>query len=197
LQEKGAIARTIPIHAPIDGTVIARKVGPGQFVRSDLGEALYAIADLSTMWLKAYVPDKDILLMRVGQQIEVRIIAMPDRVFKARVMTIGASSDAATRRVIVRSEIPNPDGVLKAEMFASFKISTGESQPAPAVPLEALIREGDLAIVWVQQEPMVFRRRMVKTGSEQDGRVQITDGLAAGELVVARGAIFVDNEWRQ
>ena len=149
------------------------------------------------MWLKAFVPESDIPFVQIGQDIEVRVTAMPDRVFKARITMIGASTDLTTRRVVVRSEIPNPDGALKAEMFASFKIATGEPQPGPSVPSEAVIRQGDLASIWIQQEPNVFRRRSVTLGMEQDGRLQIRDGLKLGELVVARGAIFVENEWRQ
>ncbi len=197
LQETRAISRATPIYAPIDGTVIARKVGPGQYVRSESGDPLYAIADLSTMWLKAQVPENDIPLVRIGQEIEVKMTVFPDRVFKARITAIEASSDAATRRVIVRSVIPNPDGALKAEMFASFKIETGENALAPAVPADAVIREGDHATVWVELGPMLFRRRKVEIGMEQDDRVQIRAGLNVGERVVARGAIFVDNEWRQ
>lgn len=187
----------IAINAPIEGTVIARKVGPGQYVRSDSGDSLYAISNLSTMWLKANVPENDIPLIRVGQEIEVRVAAVPDRVFKARVIAIGAASDATTRRVSVRSEIANPDGALKSEMFATFKIATGSGESSPAVPTEAVIWEGDLATVWVEIEPMLFRRRKVRIGLEQDGQLQVREGLNPGELVVGRGAIFVDNEWRQ
>jgi membrane fusion protein, heavy metal efflux system len=187
----------ITINSPIDGTVIARKVGPGQYVRSDAGEALYTLANLSTMWLKANVPEVDIPMVRVGQPIEVKVTALPDRLFHSRITAIGASSDASTRRVIVRSEVPNPDGALKSEMFASFKIMTGADESSPAVPVQAVIREGDHAVVWVEEEPMLFRRRRVTIGVEQEGRMQIREGLKAGELVAGRGAIFVDNEWRQ
>jgi cobalt-zinc-cadmium efflux system membrane fusion protein len=187
----------ITVNAPIDGTVIVRKVGPGQYVRSDAGETLYAIADLSVMWLKANVPENDIPLVRVGHELEVRVTALPQRVFKARVISIGAASDAATRRVVVRSEIPNPDGALKAEMFASFKITTGDIEQSPAVPIDSVIWEGNQAVVWLETEPMLFVRRKVKTGLEQDGAVQIREGLKVGDRVVARGAIYVDNEWRK
>ena len=196
VERERSVNPLITVDAPIDGTVIGRKVGPGQYVRSDAGESLYSIANLSTMWLKANVPENDIPLVRVGQDIEVRVTALPDRVFNARITAIGAASDAATRRVVVRSEIPNPNGELRAEMFATFKIATGEGSSALAVPAEAVIREGDLAAVWVEEAPMVFRRRKVKIGLEQDGNIQIREGLNAGETVVARGAIFVDNEWR-
>jgi cobalt-zinc-cadmium efflux system membrane fusion protein len=187
----------ITINAPIDGTVIARKLGPGQYVRSDSGDPLYSISNLSTMWLKANVPENDIPLVRVGQEIEVRVAAVPDRVFKARVIAIGAASDSATRRVSVRSEIPNPDGALRSEMFATFKIATGAGENSPGVPTDAVIWEGDVAVVWVEIEPMLLQRRKVKIGLEQDGRLQVREGLKPGELVVGRGAIFVDNEWRQ
>jgi len=149
------------------------------------------------MWLKANVPEVDIPLIRVGQEIEVRVTAVPDRAFTAQVIAIGAASDASTRRVVVRSEIPNPDRALKSEMFASFKIAIGERRPAPSVPADAVVWQGDQAVVWTEREPMLFERRLVKTGLEQDGRFEIREGLQAGERVVERGALFVQNEWQQ
>jgi membrane fusion protein, heavy metal efflux system len=196
LERERSVNPLITINAPIDGTVIARKVGPGQYVRSDVADPLYSIADLSTMWLKANVPETEIANVRVGHEIEVRVTALPDRVFNARIIAIGASSDTATRRIVVRSEIPNPDRLLRADMFANFKITVGGGDPAPVVPVEAVIRDGNEAAVWVVREPMVFTRRKVKLGMERDGRVQVLEGLAAGEQVVGRGAVFVDNESR-
>jgi membrane fusion protein, heavy metal efflux system len=197
LEHNGALSRVTRIAAPIGGTIIARKVGPGQHVRADSGDALYTIADLSTMWLKAQIFEQDIALVRIGQELEARIPAAPNRIFKARISAINSASDLTTRRVVVRSEIGNPDGALKSEMFASFKIGTEEASSTPAVPTDAVIREGDVATVWVETEPMVFKRRVVDIGIQQDGLTQIRSGLNSGELVVARGAIFVDNEWRQ
>jgi cobalt-zinc-cadmium efflux system membrane fusion protein len=196
VERERSVNPLITINAPIDGTVIGRKVGPGQYVRSDAAEALYSLADLSTMWLKANVPENDIVHVRVGQEIEVKVTALPDRVFKARISAIGAASDSATRRVVVRSELPNPDRALRSEMFASFKITVGGGEPCPVVPLEAVIRDGEQAVVWIEREPMLFHRRKVKIGLERDGRVQVLEGLKAGEQVVGRGAIFVDNESR-
>lgn len=187
----------VTVNAPIDGTVIGRKVGPGQYVRSDQAESLYSIADLSVMWLKAFVPEADIPFVRVGQELEVTVTALPRKTFTARVIAIGASSDQVTRRVVVRSEIANPDRVLKAEMFATFKISIGDPEPAAVVPAEAVIRQGDHASIWVQKEPQLFQRREVKLGAEQERRIQVRDGVRPGEFVIGRGAIFVDNEWQQ
>jgi cobalt-zinc-cadmium efflux system membrane fusion protein len=197
LERKGAISRVTRITAPIDGTVISRKVGPGQHVKSDSAEALYVIADVSTMWLKAQIFEQDIAFVRIGQEIEAKVAAAPDRTFTARIVNMASASDLATRRIMVRSEIGNPDGVLKSEMFATFKIGIAEPSVTPAVPIDAVIRESDLATVWVQTEPMLFKRRVVDIGIQQNGLTQIRRGLAVGELVISRGAIFVDNEWRQ
>jgi cobalt-zinc-cadmium efflux system membrane fusion protein len=197
LEQTGTLSRVTTITAPISGTIVSRKVGPGQYVKADSGEALYTIADLSTMWLKAQIFEQDIAQVRIGQEIEARVSAVPDRIFKARINAINSASDLTTRRVVVRSEIENADGLLKAEMFAMFKISIGDGSTSPAVPTDAVIREGDVATVWVETEPRLFKRRVVDIGIQQDGLTQILKGLDAGELVVARGAIFVDNEWRQ
>jgi cobalt-zinc-cadmium efflux system membrane fusion protein len=197
LEQTGILSRVTTITAPIDGTVVSRKVGPGQHVKADSGEALYIIADLSTMWLKAQIFEQDIAQVRIGQEIEAKVSAVPNRVFKARINAINSASDLTTRRVIVRAEIENADGLLKAEMFAMFRISIDDASPTPAVPTDAVIREGDVATVWVETEPMLFKRRVVDIGIQQDGLTQIRKGLDSGESVVARGAIFVDNEWRQ
>jgi membrane fusion protein, heavy metal efflux system len=197
LERERIINPAVTVNSPLEGTVIARKVGPGQYVRADAGEALYGIANLSTMWLKANVPEVDIPHINVGQELEVKVTALPDRVFNAQVIAIGAASDASTRRVVVRSEIPNPGHVLKSEMFASFKIATSAGEDALAVPQEAVIWEGEQAVVWVEREPMVLQRRKIRVGMEQDGRLQVRDGLKSGELVVSRGAIFVQNELDQ
>jgi cobalt-zinc-cadmium efflux system membrane fusion protein len=194
LERERVINPLITINAPIDGTVINRKIGPGQFIRADAGEPLYSISDLSVMWLKAYVPESDIALVRIGQQLQVKIAALPDRVFSARITSIGAASDQQTRRIVVRSEIENPERLLKAEMFATFRIATGEPTARPSVPVASVIRHGEAASVWVEREPQVFERRSVRLGSEFDGFVQILAGLRSDERVVGRGAIFVDNE---
>ncbi len=197
LEQNATLSRVTTITAPIGGTVVSRKVGPGQYVKADSGDGLYTIADLSTMWLKAQIFEQDLAQVRIGQEIEARVSAMPNRVFKARINAINAASDLATRRVVVRSEIENPDGLLKSEMFGTFKISIDEASKSPAVPTDAVIREGDIATVWVENEPLLFKRRLVEIGTQQDGLTQIRSGLDAGEKVVGRGAIFVDNEWRQ
>jgi cobalt-zinc-cadmium efflux system membrane fusion protein len=149
------------------------------------------------MWLKANVPEVDIPMVKVGQDIEVSVTAIPNRVIRAKIIAIGAASDAATRRVMVRSEIPNPDGALKSEMFASFRIIVGDGEPQPSVPVEGVIREGEAAYVWVQLDSERFQRRRVQIGAERDGKLSVVAGLTENDSVIGRGAIFVDNQWRQ
>jgi membrane fusion protein, heavy metal efflux system len=192
VERERSIDPLITVTAPIGGTVIARKVGPGQYVRSDSGDQLYAIADLTTMWVKASVPESDIPLVRIGQEIEVSVAAILGRSFKARVIAIGAATDPVTRRVPVRSEIPNPDGVLKSEMFATFKIATGHGELAPGIATEAVMRDGDVTTVWVERAPMLFERRRVSLGLEEGGQVAVREGLKPGERVVGRGALLLD-----
>jgi cobalt-zinc-cadmium efflux system membrane fusion protein len=187
----------IAVVSPIDGTVVARKVGPGQYVRADNTDPLYLIADLGTMWLRANVSENDIALIRSGQEVEVKVNAFPDRAFKARITSIGAASDPVTHRVVVRSEIANPDGLLKPEMFARYRIDTGVDIETPAVPVDAIVREPEVITCWIEIEPGLFQRRKVQLGIEQDGYLQILEGVQAGEKVAARGAIFLDNAWQE
>jgi len=196
LDREHAVSSTITVTSPIDGTVVTRKVGPGQYVRSDNTDPLYLIADLGTMWLKANVSENDIALIRAGQEVEVRVNAFPDRAFTARITNVGAASDPVTHRVVVRSEIANPDRLLKPEMFARFRIDTGQSTSTPAIPIGAVVRQGDLKTCWVETEPRMFQRRAIQIGMEQDGQIQILDGVRPGERVAARGAIFLDNQFQ-
>jgi cobalt-zinc-cadmium efflux system membrane fusion protein len=197
LERERVVNPLLIVQSPIDGTIIARKIGPGQFVRTDATEPVFSIADLSTMWLKAFVSEADIPFVKVGQEIEIRILALPNRPTKARISAIGAASDPVTRRIMVRSEIPNPDRILRAEMFATFKISVGDIEQSVGVPVPAIIREGEAARLWVEGEPRVFQLRNVKVGIEQNGCVQVQDGIKPDEVIVGRGAIFVDNEFHQ
>ena len=185
------------VRSPIAGQVVTRKVGQGQLVRPDSGEPLYGVADLSTMWLRAAISENDIALVRVGQELEVRIDAVPQRLFSAKITAIGAASDSMTHRVMVRSELVNPDRILRPEMFASFRIFVSEGQIYPSIKIESVIREGERSFVYVEVKKQEFQRRPVVLGQEENGRVAVLDGLKTGDTVVGRGAIFIDNEWKQ
>ncbi|HTY65667.1 MAG TPA: efflux RND transporter periplasmic adaptor subunit [Alphaproteobacteria bacterium] len=196
LERDQTVNPTITITAPIDGTVVSRKIGPGQYVRADNTDPLYLIADLSTMWLDANVAERDIGLVHAGQDVGVTVSAFPDRSFKARITYVGASSDPVTHRIVVRSEVSNADRLLKPQMFARFRIDTGKNLETPAIPVDAVVQTEDVTTCWVEVEPRVFQERRIKVGLQQDGLVQVLDGLKPGERVATRGALFLDNAFQ-
>ena len=180
------------VSAPIDGVVTDRQVGPGQYLQSGNSTPVYTIGDLASVWLVADVREVDAPLVEVGQEIEVRVLALPGRVFEAKVTSVGSAVDPVTRRVPVRATILNEDGKLKPQMFATFSIITSGESDALAVPEEAVVREGEAARVWVVQGVNDLRLRQIHTGRINNGMVEVLDGLEPGEKVVTRGSLFID-----
>src|SRR5712691_4050360 len=185
--EQGHTDRVVTVTSPLAGTITARKVGPGQFIRQDNTDPLFVIADLAQMWMLANVYESDVPWIKVGQPVEVRVMAYPEEVFRATITYIGAAVDPTTHRVDVRAVVDNPAQKLKPEMFATFRIITQADRQYLAVPLSAVVRDGDKASVWVAQPEHQFVRREVKLGLEQNGYVQILSGVQAGEQVVTEG----------
>ena len=184
------------IAAPIDGTVVQRQVGLGQYIVSQSSggaTAAFSIGDLSKVWLLANVRETDAPLVHPGDALEVRVLAYPGRLFRASVTYIASSIDPTTHRLPVRAEVENPDGALKPEMFGGFSIITGPEAATPAVPDSAVVYEGSTAHVWVAHlEDKSVALRQIRTGRVADGIVQVTEGLRTGEMVVTRGSLFID-----
>jgi cobalt-zinc-cadmium efflux system membrane fusion protein len=146
------------------------------------------------MWMLANVTETDSPAFHVGQQVQVQISAFPGRVFDGKVTTVGAIVDPNTRRVLVRSEISDPQHELRSGMFANFVISTGSPAHSPALPLDGVVREGDgTQTVWVTADRRRFTKRTVTIGDQRDGYRQILDGVHNGELAATDGAIFLSN----
>jgi cobalt-zinc-cadmium efflux system membrane fusion protein len=140
----------------------------------------------------ANVRETDSALVRLGQPVEVRVLAYPKRTFKARVTYVAALVDPVTHRLPVRAEIDNKDGALKPEMFANFRILTGDAMQSPAVPESAVVYEGDAAHVWVVAGDRLLAYRTIRTGRNGDGLVEVLDGLKPGEQIVTKGGLFID-----
>ena len=158
----------------------------------DAGHAFGRVQKLPKVFPAPAVGPEPVL----GQPVEVRVPAYPDEVFRGHVTTLGLNIDPNTHRQLVRSVIDDPLHKLRAGMLASFTIETESPKLSVAVPSEAIVREGDGTMtVWVTTDQRRFERRIVKTGSEQDGWRQILDGLALGEGVASTGAIFLSNKF--
>jgi cobalt-zinc-cadmium efflux system membrane fusion protein len=192
LEGARAINPSATLTAPIAGVVVDRQVGPGQFVQSGSGTPLFTIADPSSVWLLANVRETDAGLVKLGQSVDVRVLAYPKRDFKARVTYVAALVDPTTHRLPVRAEIENSDGALKPEMFANFRILTGDASEAPAVPAAAVVYEGDAAHVWLVAGEGLLEYRAIRTGRSSDGLIEVREGLKPGDRVVTKGGLFID-----
>jgi cobalt-zinc-cadmium efflux system membrane fusion protein len=186
----------VPVGSPIAGTVVQRRVGPGQWLSTGGSDPIFTIADLSTMWLVAAVRERDSPLVRLDQPVEVTVGALPDRHFDAKITSIGAGLDPTTRRLTVRAEILDPEHLLKPEMFATFHISLGQPKQAIAIPVNAVIQRGSEASVWVALDGNRFMLRRITTGIRSGDVLEVADGLNDGERVVTGGALFIDRAAR-
>jgi len=185
---------TLVVPSPIDGRITARNAAPGLLVQPGNAPAPYSVADINTMWMLANVAETDSPAFRVGQQVQVKLGAFPGRVFDGKVTTIGATVDPNTRRVLVRSEVKDPQHELRSGMFANFVIGVGPPARSPGIPMDGVVREGDgTQSIWVTADRRRFTKRTVKIGEVRDGYRQILEGVQAGELVATEGAIFLSN----
>lgn len=186
---------TLLVPSPISGRIIARNAAPGFLTQPGNAPAPYSVADLSTMWMIANVIETDAPAYRVGQEVQVKVPAYPDTMFHGHVTTVGSMIDPNTHRQLVRSEIADPQHLLRSGMFASFVIRMGDPAQSPAVPVEGLVREGDGTMTaWVTADRRRFVKRTVRIGIQQGGWSQILEGLQPGELVVTDGAVFLSNK---
>ena len=110
----------------------------------------------------------------------------------ARIDYVSASIDPATRRLMVRATVDNPDGALKPEMFANVTIYTDGDHPAVGVPKQALIYEGDEVRVWVVHDDRTIELRRIKAGLANGDLVEVKGNLFPGEKIVTRGSLFID-----
>jgi membrane fusion protein, heavy metal efflux system len=191
-QQTRQMSADTPIHSPIGGTVIQRKVGPGQFISSGASDPVFVIGDLSTVWLTAFVRETEAAGVAVGQEITFSLLALPDRQFKARIDYVSAAIDPSTRRLLVRATIDNKNGLLKPEMFANVTIYAGGDHPSVGVPKQALIYEGGHARLWVAHDDKSIELRNIETGLTNGDLVEVRTNLKPGEKIVARGSLFID-----
>jgi cobalt-zinc-cadmium efflux system membrane fusion protein len=188
------IDSVLVVKSPITGRITARNAQPGLLVQPGNAPAPFSLADISTMWMLANIPEIDSSYIKVGQQVSVSVMANPGQMYDGKIATVGATVDPNLHTLLIRSEIRDPRHELRPGMFADFRIRTGDPVSAVAVPLDSVVREGDGTMtVWVTADRRYFEQREVKIGLQRDGYDQILEGLKQGELVVTEGAVFLDN----
>ncbi|MGE0705980.1 MAG: efflux RND transporter periplasmic adaptor subunit [Vicinamibacterales bacterium] len=177
------------VRSPLSGIVIRVAAAPGDVV--DSSSELFAVADISRVYVQAQVFEKDLGMVREGSQARVGVDAYPDERFSGQVAVVGGVVDPRSRTVPVRVEVANPNSLLKLDMFARVELATDAQQPGLAIPAEAAQTLDGRQVVFVKVEETEFAVRPVETGRSDGNLIEITQGLEAGESVVTGGAFKV------
>jgi cobalt-zinc-cadmium efflux system membrane fusion protein len=177
------------IVAPFAGVVDSVSVAKGEIV--DPATAILTVSDLSTVWVQADVAERDLGAVKVGDAVEMRVSAFPGRVFAGRVTYIPDQIETTTGMAKVRCEIPNPDGALRVNMFATVTILSPQGGDAVLVPSESLQEVNGQSVVFIPTGDRQFAWRAVRTGPVANGKTQIASGLAAGTPVVGEGSYWL------
>jgi Cu(I)/Ag(I) efflux system membrane fusion protein len=192
LASSGEAKRTLTFRSPVAGIVIEKKAVQG--MRFMPGEALYQVADLSSVWVVADVFEQDIGLVKTGARAKVNINAYPDKVFEGGVTYVYPTLKAETRTIAVRVELANPGLLLKPGMFAQVELSTSAKGKVVTVPVSAVIDSGTRQIVLISQGEGRFEPREVKLGARSDNYVEVQGGVKDGEQVVVAANFLIDAE---
>jgi len=184
LAKKTDLAATFSLNSPIDGIVVERNATVGASVGTDAN--LFKIIDLSRVWIDADVFEKDLPRVRPGQEVKLKVTAFPESTFSGKVILINSVLDPETRTVKVRTEVANPDGRLKPDMFANVQIITDVNRAAISIPQSAVLNDEGKTIVFVADGDG-YKKRQVQAGIRNNDRVEIVDGLSAGDKVVVKG----------
>lgn len=190
--QEGKERRTLTFRSPVAGVVTEKKAVQG--MRFMPGDVLYQIADLSSVWVLAEVPEQDIGLLKRGTKVAVRVDAWPAKTFAGTVAYLYPTLNEATRTVQVRIELANPGGLLKPAMYAQVDFAVGSARSVVAVPSAAVIDSGTRKVVVVELGEGRFEPREVRTGMRGDQTIEILDGVQEGERVVAAGNFLIDSE---
>jgi cobalt-zinc-cadmium efflux system membrane fusion protein len=177
------------IVAPFAGVVDSVSIAQGEII--DPATPIFTVSDLSTVWVQADVAERDLSAVKVGDAVEVRVSAFPGRVFAGRVTYIPDQIESATGMAKVRCEVPNPDGALRVNMFATVTIQSPQDGDAVLVPSSSLQEVNKQSVVFVPTGDGQFAWRPVHTGLVANGKTQITSGLAAGTPVVGEGSYWL------
>ena len=193
LRAGGQPKPVVAIPSPVSGTVIDKPSLQG--MRFMPGEALYKIVDMSTVWLIAEVFEQDLANIRVGQDATITVRAYPGRTFSGRVAFIYPVVGQETRTARVRIEMPNPDDLLKADMYATVEIQSPlGAHDVLAVPESAVIDSGARQVVLVDHGDGRFEPRAVTLGDRADGYAAVLEGVRVGEQVVVSANFLIDAE---
>jgi Cu(I)/Ag(I) efflux system membrane fusion protein len=192
IERTGDMALSVPWLAPQDGEILERAAVNG--MRAAPGAVLFRIADHQVVWVIADIAERDLGLISIGQQVSVRPRAYPNRIFIGQLALIYPHMNAQTRTARIRIELPNPEELLRPDMYADVEIATGSVSPVLTVSSGAVIDSGERQLVLLDKGEGRFEPRPVKLGQRGDGRVEITEGLSESDKVVVSANFLIDAE---
>lgn len=192
IETTGKPPLSVTLTAPQGGVVLERMAVDGMM--AEAGETLFRIADTSSIWVIADVPEYELASVQRGAAATVRFRSLPGRVFTGKVDEIYPEIQAETRTAKIRVELPNPDGAMIAHMYADVEIAGGGTVPVVTVPDSAVIDSGDRQVVIVDLGEGRFEPRDVQLGQRGAGMVEISKGVAEGETVVVSANFLIDAE---
>jgi len=184
-------SKVLSVTAPVSGSITALGIARGNMI-NDPTQPLMTVADLSTVWVTALVPEKDLSAVAKDQDTEVRIAAYPERVLKGKVLFVSDVIEPDSRRNKLRIAFQNADTALKPNMFATVTL-IGAKQTRVILPTSALLMNNDRTTVFVATAPWTFERRTVETQLEEGTTVALRSGVQAGEQVVVKGGILLND----
>lgn len=187
-QQAGAQISDRVIRAPFSGWLSLRRVSPGEVVNA--GTTIVTIVDHSRIKLDFTVPETFVPALRPGLEISARAAAFPGETFRGRVASVDPVIDPVTRSATARAILPNPDLRLRPGMLMTVDVKS-PPRPALTVPELAVVGEGSGAYVWKVSPDNEVTRTAVAIGTRREGRIEIVDGLAAGDRIVTEGTVKI------
>ena len=192
------------LRSPLAGVLVEKNINPGQELRADLMLAnapnlfapIFVVSDPAKLWIQLDVAELGIASLQPGQQLRVYSGAYPDKVFEGELANIGDSLDPTTRTVKARGVVKNPDKLLKAEMYVTADLLADPSKAGHAsveIPAKAVFMKDNQSWLFIEKSPGQYQRKLVKTGSEYDGKILILDGVMASQRVVTEGCLLLES----
>lgn len=192
IERSGRVRKTLTLRAPVGGYVLEKNVLAGQKIMA--GEALYKVADLSTLWVEGEVFEQDLSAVRVGGGVQADFAALPGAPRTGRISYVYPTLNPQTRTVRVRVVLSNENLVLKPGMYATIRITGRERANVLTVPRSAVLSTGERSIVFVREANGQLTPREVALGTSNDHRIEVLRGVSGGETVVASATFLVDAE---
>lgn len=192
IEATGKTQANLIMRSPLKGVVVKRSVEPGSAVNS--GDVIATLADPKQLWFLGNVFEQDLRLIKQGQKLTLQVEAFPDKEFVAYANYLAPAIDSQTRALLIRAEIENTDNLLRPDMYASAKLTTGMAD-AIVVPQTAVVRIREMRYVIIKVGDETFRRIPVKGYDLNSKAFAITEGVESGSRILAEGAVLLNDRF--